>query len=61
MATRPTHCRCGELGQECPACLAEMARIEDREGDPMPPGDYERLDAGPWWNCSPDMTQRSPW
>jgi hypothetical protein len=53
MARRPTHCRCAELGQECPACLAEMARIEDREGDPMLAGDYERLEAGPWWNSVP--------
>jgi hypothetical protein len=50
---RPTHCRCDELGTECAFCLAEMARIEDREGDPMLAGDYERLEAGPWWNTVP--------
>jgi hypothetical protein len=49
----PTRCRCYELNEECLACLAEMARIEDREGDPMLAGDYERLDAGPWWNAVP--------
>lgn len=54
MTRRPARCRCNELGEECGACAAEAARIEDRElGDPMLPGDYERLETGLWWNEVP--------
>lgn len=53
---RPTRCRCAELGELCQACTYEAARIEDRDlGDPMLPGDYDRLEAGPWWNYTPGM------
>lgn len=56
MTRRPARCRCAELGDQCQACAQEVARAEDRElGDPMLPGDYERLEAGPWWNTAPGV------